>query len=99
MTARRPPAYARKTDRNHTEIRDGLRQCGYQVTDMSAIGKGIPDLLVGKCRLRCWVEVKMPGEKLTEAERVFFDHAPGCKIVVTSLEGALEQLRDLGDGE
>jgi hypothetical protein len=38
--------YAKRTDANHGEIRDGLRADGYIVDDLSDVGQGIPDLAV-----------------------------------------------------
>jgi hypothetical protein len=39
---------ARKVDANQREIVQALEQAGYHVTDLSAVGKGCPDLLVAK---------------------------------------------------
>ena len=74
----RPPKYGRKVDRNHANIRDELRTMGFTVADMSQIGSGHPDLLVGGYHreqdetVSVYVEVKMPGESLTEAEMEWF---------------------------
>lgn len=38
--------HARRTDRNHSEVRDGLRADGYLVDDTSGIGNGFPDLAI-----------------------------------------------------
>lgn len=37
---------AAKVDRNHAEVRDGLRALGWNVVDLSHVGGGVPDLLV-----------------------------------------------------
>lgn len=87
--------YAKRTDGNHQEIREALRQAGYSVIDYSRAGMGIPDLCAMRGAFRCWVEVKMPGEGLTDAEHRFFESAPGCKIVATTPEDAVEQLQAL----
>ena len=50
--------YARKVDANQRAIVYVLSQAGYHVTDLSAVGKGVPDLLCtrnGRCVL---VEIK-----------------------------------------
>lgn len=79
---------ARRVDRNHGEIRDGLRWAGFDTFDCSRFGDGFPDLLVrGPDERLVLMEVKMPGEKLTVAERVF-----GLRFavhVVHSIEEAL----------
>lgn len=36
--------YARRTDRNHAEIRDGLRALGWEVLDLSGAGDGVGDM-------------------------------------------------------
>ena len=38
--------YARRVDANHAAIREGLRQLGWDVLDLSGAGDGIPDLCV-----------------------------------------------------
>ena len=38
---------AKRTDANHAEVRDKLREAGYSVEDLSGSGDGCPDLLVG----------------------------------------------------
>jgi len=86
-------SYAKRTDGNHAEIRDGLREAGYTVVDYSGVGGGIPDLLViSKCEASVWMEAKIVGGKLTKAEWRFFDTYTGLKFVVYSLEDALEKL-------
>ena len=71
--------HAKRTDANHSAIRDGLRQIGYNVTDTSHIGNGYPDLTVKiGCKLPILLEVKDPAkpksaQALTEKEVAFFD--------------------------
>ena len=83
-----------RRDRNHVEIREGLRQCGFAVLDLGDVGSGCPDLLVcsqsGNMTL---VEVKMPGERLTEAERLFFATWPGQCVIATRIEEIVMMLR------
>jgi hypothetical protein len=38
---------AARTDNNHAEVRKALRDAGATVEDLSAVGKGCPDLLAG----------------------------------------------------
>lgn len=86
--------YAKRTDGNHTEIRDGLRACGYNVLDLSKAGCGVPDLLaVSKAGASVFLEVKQHGGKLTAAERKWNETYTGLSYVVFSLEDALEKLR------
>ena len=87
--------HAKRTDANHSAIRDGLRQIGYNVTDTSHIGNGYPDLTVKiGCKLPILLEVKDPAkpksaQALTEKEVAFFDLFMPICYVVTSLESAL----------
>ena len=88
--------YAKRTDGNHAEIRDGLRAAGYNVLDLSKAGCGVPDLLViSKAGASVFMEIKQPGCKLTEAERKFHQTYTGLCYVVFSLEDALEKLEGM----
>jgi hypothetical protein len=67
-------AYARKVDRNHSEIRDTLRALGWHVEDCSRVGGGFPDLIALKGKRVEFCEVKdgakVPSaQKLTEAQQ------------------------------
>lgn len=102
MKKSRPPAYRRRTDGNHEEIREALRAAGWDVIDCSGIGRGIFDLLVCKVdkktlviEPRWWCEVKRRGEILTIDEQIFMTHAPGPKYIAYDAEGALEFGRKL----
>lgn len=81
-------AYAKQVDKNHGEIRDSLRELGFQVEDTSGVGKGFPDLMVGGVS-RCTgegiivlVEVKRRGGKLTGDQEVFHDRWRGFPVFV-----------------
>lgn len=95
--------YAKATDRNHAEIRDGLRRYGYLVRDCSVIGHGMPDLCVTHRTVTTfmplqfvvplWLEVKDPKKSpsaraLTEAES-FWGPVLKTRVVLTLAE-ALE---------
>lgn len=91
--------HAKRTDANHSRVRDGLRAAGFDVLDLSGAGSGVPDLLVrigaGKSH---FVEVK-DGDKpksaqaLTAAEEKWWQFAHADTSIVTSLEEALEEVR------
>lgn len=69
--------FARRTDANHAEIRDGLRECGFEVEDNSGVGHGVPDLCVlinERLGISLHLEVKDPkaskaSHELTKAEQ------------------------------
>ncbi len=92
----RPPAYARRTDDNHAEIRDALRQIpGVYCQDVSAAsGLGF-DLL---CNFRggppVFLEVKRPKDPkpLSESERRARDHWGTYWHEIKTLDEALAAL-------
>lgn len=79
----------KRTDANHAACRKALRKCGWYVRDMSAVGKGWPDLLAIKAGRVVFVEVKDGKQppsrrKLTVAETwVHFDlRVNGAEVYV-----------------
>ena len=50
----------RKVDHNQVEIALALRKAGYHVTDLSAVGGGVPDLLLTKAGYAYLIEIKNP---------------------------------------
>lgn len=87
-----------RTDHNHAEIVRVLRQAGCGVVDLSAVGKGVPDLLVHPptfpdARMAFLVEIKNldgKGKKLTKDQVKFHEEWKGWIFVVTSPEEALK---------
>lgn len=53
---------AHRVDDNHAEIADVLEAAGALVVDLSALGKGKPDLLVGFRKAWCLLEIKNPAQ-------------------------------------
>jgi hypothetical protein len=80
---------AAKIDRNQPEIVKALRAAGATVQILSTVGKGCPDLLVGYNDVNYLLEVKMPGGKLTDDQRVWHSEWRGRFTVVYSSEEAL----------
>lgn len=90
---------AARTDENHAEIVNALRGIGCSVLDLSAVGKGCPDLLVTpptfpSCRIPVFMEIKngdkVPSaRKLTKAQEKFHREWKGWIYTVTSVEEAL----------
>jgi hypothetical protein len=83
-----------RTDANHAEIRDGLRDLGYTVIDTSKFGRGFPDLLVvSRTNQIILLEVKSPGGKLSAAEKKFHELTRRAAVhVVYSIEEAISFL-------
>ncbi len=91
--------YAKKVDKNHGDIRDGLRLHGYEVLDLSDVGGGIPDLavriLVGRS---LFLEVKNSRLKkaeqaLTKDQETWWYYNHEITRVVQTLEEALKECR------
>ena len=84
-------SYNKRVDANHAEIRDGLRDLGFDVFDSSMFGKGFPDLIVrGKGRV-ILLEIKDGNAKLTDAESKFHDMFSGLGVyIVRTLYEAIE---------
>lgn len=87
-------SYAKRRDRNHAEIRDGLRKRGVDVLDLGNAGNGVPDLgaIHAVTLLGIFIEVKdwkkpPSARELTPAEQEFASYFP--VVVVTTLEEAL----------
>ena len=85
--------WAKRTDSNHSEIRDAMRKAGAEVEDMSGSGKGFPDTLVWTQHTGLMlVEIKMPKGTLT-APQVRF-HARFPVHIVRSVEDALQLIKN-----
>lgn len=89
---------AHRTDANHAEIRDALRESGYLVIDMSDVGKGFPDLAVqspGNTPWCLWLEVKdgskpPSARKITKAQERWHKLMGASTRVVTSKIEAMQ---------
>lgn len=86
--------YRRRTkrDANHAPIVRALEAAGRSVVDLSAVGGGCPDLIVGWSKKTTFLEVKNPeGRDTVEPSQVEFARKwKGCPIVVVrSAEEAL----------
>jgi hypothetical protein len=93
--------HAKRTDRNHAEIRAGLRKLGYDVLDLSDVGGGVPDLCVNsECFYMppCFLEVKDPkkppsARKLTTSEEKWVMYCGAITFVVTTLDEAVQSIK------
>lgn len=87
----------RRVDANHGAVRDGLRACGYISQDLSQVGDGCPDLLVGAPWGQLFLlEVKSEKGKLTPDQEVWhvaWRHQR--PLVVRSVADAVKQMTAL----
>lgn len=84
---------AARTDANHATVMLDLRRLGYRVEDMSQVGGGVPDLLVGTpCGALCLVEVKdgakPPSKRVLTEDQVKWHLAWGKWPVFVALSAA-----------
>jgi hypothetical protein len=88
---------AAKVDANQAAIVEALRACGASVQSLAAVGKGVPDLLVGLRTRNYLIEVK-DGSKPPSARKLTPDQVQwhtkwaGQVLTVTSPDDALRQL-------
>jgi hypothetical protein len=94
--------HARRTDANHSTVRDGLRGRGWDVLDLSDVGGGVPDLCVRSPthHLPTFFEVKvLEGKRdpkpapLTKEQEKWLVYCGSITYTVTSLEEALAILK------
>lgn len=83
-----------KVDLNQPQIVAALRAAGWKVRHTHTIGQGFPDLCASVDGLNVLVEVKMPGEKLTPDEAVFWEEWPGPKEIVYGEQDAIDKLAE-----
>ena len=90
---------AAKTDANHSQVVNALRQVGASVQSLAATGKGCPDLLVGYLGINYLMEVK-DGDKVLSKQKLNIDQEHwhnlwrGSVYVVKSVDEALKILQD-----
>ena len=86
---------AKRTDANQSAIMAVLRQVGATVVDLSAVGKGCPDLLVGHRGVTYLLEVKnVKGKnKTTPDQDVFYAWWRGAPVtIVRTADEALQAI-------
>lgn len=86
--------YAAKTDDNQKPIVQQLRaifgpDC---VFDLSAVGQGCPDIMVGVRGVNFLFEIKTPKGTLTDDQVIFHRTWPGQVVVVRTLQDALDAI-------
>lgn len=73
--------YAKKVDINQKEIVKAFRQLGAVVIDLSKVGKGVPDLIIGFKGNTIFVEIKSSSKaKFTPCQLEFIKEWQGGKI-------------------
>lgn len=75
---------------------EALRAHGASVQTLAAVGRGVPDLLVGHAERNLLLEVKAEGGKLTQDQVRWHGEWRGSVVVVRCVDDALMAL---GGGE
>ena len=86
--------HAKRVDGNQSEIVDGLRACGCTVQDLSGVGCGCHDLLVGKGGMNFLFEVKTRTGKLNSRQILWHAEWHGQVNYVKTLEEAIETIKE-----
>ncbi len=81
---------AAKKDANHNPIADVFKAMGCSVLDLSRVGEGCPDILVGFPHTAVLVEIKTATGKLLDTQLRFIRDWVGRVEVVRSEEEAIE---------
>lgn len=85
----------KKVDANQTEVVEALRKCGFSVAVTSSLGKGFPDLVVGKNYKNVLVELKDGNKsaskrRLTQDEERFFNEWRGIVVVANNIDDIIK---------
>jgi hypothetical protein len=90
--------YGRRKDANHNDVVDALTKAGAYVLDMSHVGSGFPDLIIGYKKETLLVEIKNPktsyGRKGLNKNQLKWRESwtGGAYCVVDSPEAALRMI-------
>ena len=79
-----------RRDHNQLEIIKAFETMGCSVFDLSHVGGGMCDLLVGLVGINLLVEVKKPRGTLTPAQTDFFLEWRGQKVIITNQGEAVD---------
>jgi Holliday junction resolvase len=82
---------ARKDD-NHKKIVSSLRAAGCSVLDLSSVGSGCPDLLIGFRGQNVLLEIKTEKGTLTPDQVLFFKAWRGKVFVARTIEEAVAKI-------
>jgi Holliday junction resolvase len=76
-----------KVDKNQLQIVHELKQLGFSVAVISDMGKGLPDIIVGKNGINILIEIKSNWKnKLYPLEEKFFEEWRGQVNIATCTE-------------
>ena len=86
--------YKKRVDNNQLEIIKAFQSMGATVLNLSAVGKGCPDLLIGYKNISVLVEVKSKTGKFTEPQLKFMEQWHGGAVNrIDSVDGAIRLIK------
>lgn len=89
-------SYSKRVDKNHGQIKSAFIKLGFSVCDLSRVGQGCPDILLGKHDKNYLVEIKDgQGNKLTTDQKQFFCTWKGNCAVIESVADAVKFAQEL----
>jgi Holliday junction resolvase len=86
--------YKKRVDNNQLEIIKAFQNMGATVLNLSTVGKGCPDLLIGYKNISVLVEVKSKTGKFTEPQLKFMEQWQGGAVNrIDSVDGAIRLIK------
>ena len=87
-------SFPKKVDNNQLDIVKAFRSMGATVLNLSGVGKGCPDLLIGYKNISVLVEVKSKTGKFTEPQLKFMEQWRGGAVNrIDSVDGAIRLIK------
>ena len=88
-------SFPKKVDNNQLDIVKAFRSMGATVLNLSGVGKGCPDLLIGyKNKHSVLVEIKSKTGKFTEPQLKFMEQWQGGPVNrIDSVDGAIRLIK------
>ena len=87
-------SFPKKVDNNQLDIVKAFRSMGATVLNLSAVGKGCPNLLIGYKNISVLVEVKSKTGKFTEPQLKFMEQWQGGAVNrIDSVDGAIRLIK------
>lgn len=80
---------ARKVDTTQPAIVRALRDCGWTVLDLSAVGHGCPDICVGAAGVNVFLELKSARGHLTPPQVEWHDEWRGQVAIARDMDEAV----------
>ena len=86
--------YKKRVDNNQLEIIKAFQSMGATVLNLSTVGKGCPDLLIGYKNISVLVEIKSKTGKFTEPQLKFMEQWKGGAVNrIDSVDGAIRLIK------